>query len=402
MNTQEPPVRVNIVNRTLKESGPLKRPIRVGSVSDIHFNHPNTETPHIIESLDTLFTTQYVGTLDVLIIAGDVFDSLMNTNDDNYFRVKDFIDALLRRCVLAQVSIIVLEGTPSHDWKQSRVFTYVNEMHQINAALYYVDTLDIISVRDVGKDKVTLSVLCVPDEWRPNPDDTWMEVTALLSSKGLSKVDVAIMHGCFTYQLPSHSNAPKHIEERYLGIVRYFISIGHHHIMSFKDRIFVQGSPERLKHNEEGSKGILDYTVSNTSLVVDFIENKKARIYRTFDCRKRELDDAASWIESELQALQYPPRTRVRLQAAKGSPVLSLYSGLKEKYGMYHWSVDTDDMGSTTEAIKGLMREVYTQVNISNSNIVELTRKWLDDNRYETDLIDSGVGLLEEILNGNQ
>ena len=79
-------------------------------------------------------------------------------------------------------------------------------------------------------------------------------------TSGLTKVDYAVMHGQFDYQLPKHiTGMPRHDSQKYLDIVKHYIFIGHIHTHSVYDRIIAQGSFDRLTHGQEEPKG---YVVS--------------------------------------------------------------------------------------------------------------------------------------------
>lgn len=111
----------------------------------------------------------------------------------------------LRFCKKYNAQLRILEGTPGHDWKQSRRFELINEEAKLEVDLKYFDTLSI-----EYNDVTDLYVLYVPDEWEENPEETLSQVKDLLIANNIDKVDIAVMHDNFEYQLPEIAKAPKH------------------------------------------------------------------------------------------------------------------------------------------------------------------------------------------------
>jgi len=135
------------------------------------------------------------------------------------------------------ICLRVLEGTPSHDRRQSRQFKIVKALLGIEMDLKYVDTLSI-----EHNEKFDCTFLYLPDEWRGCNEQTKEEVKRLLVQHNLESVDFAFMHGSFPHQLPNIKHIPVHDPEFYLSIVNKYIFIGHIHVMSQYERILAQGS----------------------------------------------------------------------------------------------------------------------------------------------------------------
>ena len=70
-----------------------------------------------------------------------------------------------------------------------------------------------------------IHILYVPDEWRHKASDTLTCVRDLLKEKSISQVDIAVMHGCFRFQMPMLEGMKfVHKESDYLDIVKYYIT----------------------------------------------------------------------------------------------------------------------------------------------------------------------------------
>lgn len=338
--------------------------LNIAFISDIHLVHPNTPTEHIIRNLDAAFPdTQETGRLDAIVIAGDLFDRPIHMHDPNAILIKLWMVRFLRICAKHRIEVWVLEGTPSHDWRQSAYLVYLNDLAQIGAQVRYIDTLAIEYSPKLG------SILFVPDEWAPETDDTWRQVQQLLQQHGLEQVDFAVMHGSFAYQLPEHVKAPKHDMQRYLGIVRKYINVGHVHKPSQYERILANGSFDRLAHGEEEPKGHWRVQIGPHGDRLTFVENTGAKIYRTIDCNGLSLDAA---MEKLSAVAQLPEGSAVRIMAARGETILSSLEVLRKKYPHLTWSTKPVENAVTQTNLLVDLRSTYQQIPLTKSNLREL------------------------------
>ena len=345
--------------------------LNIAVFGDVHLGHPNTPTTHILANLNRAFpSSAQMKRLDVLIIEGDLFDRSLHLHDPNVAAIKSWMFRLLRMCVRHDVELWVLEGTPSHDWRQSSWLAFLNEEAQLGAKVKYIDKLAIEYSERLGH------VLFVPDEWAPETDDTWRQVQQLLHSRGLEQVDFAVMHGSFTFQLPEFVKSPKHLPERYLSIVRKCVFVGHVHkpacfqLPEFPGRyILAAGSFDRLTHGEEEPKGHWHVSVGGPDGdKLTFVENTGAKIYRTVNCTGLSVEESLEKLES---VATLPEDSAVRVEAEKGNAILSL-DVLRKKYPHVSWSSKVAEGPQTQAKMLVDLRSTYTQVPITRSNIREL------------------------------
>lgn len=240
---------------------PVRAPscARYGVISDVHVGHRRTPTWFILENLNKYITNvKFMLEIDALFVTGDFFDRLLNLPTDDVDDIKEWVINLLRLSKKCNTPIRVLEGTPSHDWKQSALIPKENERHGINADVMFVDTLDIIK-----DDALGITIGYVPDEIRENCEQTTVEFKEIMATKGYDQVDVILMHGMFEFQIPKA--AAKVIsafkEDEWTSLARIGIFIGHDHRHKTKYNIVIPGSWDRLAHNEEDLKGglLVDY-----------------------------------------------------------------------------------------------------------------------------------------------
>lgn len=265
-------------------------------LSDIHLGHSINKCENIVNNLRDYFKTNHklFKTLDVIFIAGDIFDKLLITSSKDFILATEWITELILYCKSNNIRLRILEGTPSHDWRQAKLISSIIEKLDIQIDYKYVDTLYIETMNDWG-----FTILYIPDEYKNKASDTWKDVKKLLVSNKLTKVDVAIMHGQFNYQLPFLLES-SHIEEDYLSIVNYYISIGHIHTPSIYKRIIAQGSFDRLAHGEEEDKGACVISITKDG-DMDFkmIYNTKAMKFKTINATDLSIEEITKLLDKE-------------------------------------------------------------------------------------------------------
>lgn len=239
--------------------------VRMAVGGDLHFLHNRVPTYQISTGLRDLFT-RYQDSLNVISLIGDVLDDSKYLRQEDTHEFLEWANWLLNFCKVNGISLWVLEGTPSHDHKQSRIFERLNKV--IGADLKYFDGIGIFH-----DEKTNLTVGWVQDEYRRNARETEAEFSEMMATRGIEYVDIMLMHGCFTSQIPQFKSDSTFDESFWVPITKYGIYIGHDHKpkeivvsqpSSFSQNgiIRVTGSWERLAQNEEGDKGftIADFT----------------------------------------------------------------------------------------------------------------------------------------------
>jgi hypothetical protein len=363
--------------------------------------HRRNPTTRIIKNFDesVLPDDDTTAALDILFIPGDIFDSLRALNDEDVPPTDAWIHRTLRIAKKHDIVVIVLEGTPGHDWKQSRRFVDINENAGIGANLRYVDTLSIEYIEQYG-----ITVLCVPDEW-DTPENTLSQVHDLLRAKGLTQVDFAIMHGQFPHQLPEHVKAPKHDPEAYMAIVKYVILIGHVHTFSvYRSQInphgsfiVAQGSFDRLTHGEEGPKGHVRLVVrSEGDIDLKFIENDNAMKFVTIRCTSMDLEETLQTISAVAREL--PDGSHIRVEADHDNPILTNMEELIRRFPLGVWSklsreAAIEEKQMVTEDDTPFVPIVITRENLPNLLLERVARSGVSG-----DVMDAATDILLEVM----
>lgn len=352
--------------------------LSIAEFSDIHLGHKSTPTTLTVKCMrEALPDNAETAALDFIFLAGDVFDRLLNLPDEEAYTARAWVNNLLRLAKKYNIRLRVLEGTPSHDWRQSNMFEEVNRIADINADLRYVDTLSIVYEEDFD-----MYFLYVPDEWRPDPNTTWEEVQVLLKTHSLEQVDFCIMHGYFPHQLPAVLAAQAHNQERYESITKHAIFIGHVHKFSQVGKIYSAGSTNRLTHGEEEPKGHIRYKLyEDGSHEAKFVESKSAMIYKSIDCKGLASADLLERVKEEVEGL--PKGSAVRLVATKADDASVSLKYFKELYRDFLWSVKITDTGSKVSEDLVLPKVERRIVKVTKENLVHfmverIKTKWPD------------------------
>ncbi|BDD79896.1 hypothetical protein [Burkholderia phage FLC9] len=367
--------------------------LKIAVVSDIHLGHARNPTERIIKNLRAAFPDNAeTAELDMIVLAGDVFDTHLALPDDVVTEIKVWVTYMLRLCKKHDILLRVLEGTPSHDWKQSKIFQSLNQVTGIGADLKYVKSLSI-----EYEERHDMWCLFVPDEWTNSTETTLSQVHDLLRAKGLTQVDYAFMHGQFEYQLPPVVKAQKHSSEEYLKIVKHLIFIGHVHIHSRYDRIIAQGSFDRLSHGEEGPKGHVRAYRRGAESDVVFVENEAALRFVTVKCETMTVEDTLAEIAKQVEGL--PEDSFVRVQATYDNPIFSNMDLLIRKWPWFTWDKKPIDDGETEAAETMVDDEIsYIPITITRDNVTSLLTDRLINSGASSDILAMAQEIMPEVL----
>lgn len=360
----------------------MKSCIRYLVLSDIHLGHNINKTPYIINNLHNFFINyrKQLKFLDMIIIAGDTFDRLLMTSSIDFIMATEWLTELVTYCKDNNIILRILEGTPSHDWKQAKVITTIIEKFNIEIDYKYIDTLYIEQNNKLG-----LNILYVPDEYKHSAKDTYKDVLKLLKQNKLKEVDIAIMHGQFHYQLPQVKLESSHDEDNYLNIVKHYINVGHIHTHSSYERIIAQGSFDRLAHNEEEPKGaVLVELNNNTDNKYIFLTNENAMVFKTFKFEKEDIENIIKTLDKELNKLPINSNIRIIAKSEKFlskdlETIIKRYSDYKIKFDKKDNKIITtsliDDVininsfSITKENIKELLLTELKKYNLTNKEL---------------------------------
>lgn len=367
-------------------------------ISDIHLGHPRVSTLSILQGLYKVFRpSPEMEKVDLITIAGDLFDGLLSLPDEEVDMIQMFFRDLLQMCGELNIRLRVLEGTPSHDRAQSRHLVTVNNTlpKAMQADLLYVDTVKV--VREEGWD---LDFLYVPDEWHHDPDVVWEDVRQALKDFGVDAVDYSVMHGMFEQQLPPHVKIPTHNSKNYLSITRKLIDIGHDHHPKRLGKILINGSFDRISHNEEHAKGYwhtLTHRDTDVNDKITFVTNPDATPHVTVNILDDDLETALDKLTRKARELK---RGGIRPHMRPSASFTGMVNDLAKTFTHLRWTTKLE-----TEATKQLAKTTKEKVVVKN--MVEpaalkanlLAEVKLNSNG-DSAVLNNAAKILEGIMNG--
>ena len=345
----------------------LKKNIKFLALGDIHFGHQSNKTSYILESFRLYFLENHeiLKELDYIFLNGDLFEKLLMTNSHEYNLVFLWLINLVEYCEKHNIGLRLLEGTPSHDNEQGKTMYEAIIKMKPNMNFKYIKDIEIEYIEDFG-----IHVLYVPDKNDKPASERLKIIHKLMKDLNIDKVDLAMMHGNFKYQLPMPS-IYMHDEEEYLKIVRFYICINHIHTASVYARILAPGSFDRMAHGEEEDKGALFISIENEDkMMFNFIKNKNARIQKTFYITDKDPEKALNKLHKELSKLPYTSFVRLITKFK-----LNISKKIKELYDFYHVKEETDNnLKVNTSNIFEINHDVE-ELNITIDNIIDLLKE---------------------------
>ena len=376
----------------------MLRPIKIVDFGDVHMCHSTTPTEKIGEEIVNCFPYgKWASSIDILSLHGDFWDKLMPNNHPDVYTTEQIIYYLLNWCKHHDIVFLIVDGTPLHDAGQMQKFVHINEHAKINADLIFVED---IAIRYIPK--FDINVLFIPDRPRSHPDETYKTVLSIMDKQNITSVDLAIMHGCFQYQMPKIAPEHKHIEDNYLSIVKGPILIGHIHNHSSYERIIAPGSFSRLRHGEEEPKGYVEVILQPSGdFKAKFIENKEATIYKTIRLSNIDIEESLEKIDRVITNI--PIHSRIRLECQQGHPLLAdkELTALKMKYlgNCIHWSFLVSTDKSVVAEDEEVFKEEtdYIPLVINDKNITELVIEKVSSHS-DTKIIKLAQSLMESLV----
>ncbi len=367
----------------------LAKILNILVLSDIHFGHNRTTTGFIIDNLYSFFNTykKILQNLDLLIIPGDIFERLLTTNSLDYNLAMEWLSNLSKYCELNNIKLRILEGTPSHDFKQISSFNTILDKLSIDIDFKYADKLSIEFIEEYN-----MNILYIPDEANETAAETYIEIIELMKEHNLSKVDLVVMHGQFHFHLPMFNSPVSHSEQDIMQLTDNYIVCGHIHSHSVYKNILTPGSFDRLKHNEEEKKGGLLISLNNGINEYLFLENKTAKIYKTLQYTTDTLDV----VINDIQMNKFPNGSEIRIRINRETNLKDSLDLLKHKFK--HINIKIEYTDTVTDEHKLIITYETDEIHITDSNIIPLIQKELINTNMKPDLEKILLEELEKVV----
>lgn len=366
---------------------------KIAVISDIHFGNGRVHPIAIYEHLqDTLYPI--IPSVDMLLILGDTFDTLLNMNSDAGLFAAKFIDDIVRLCKATDTFIRVVRGTFSHDRYQNRFFNIRKEGQDTLHGIPLVKVIDRVSVEHISP--LMLDLCYSPDD-QPHQDLS-QAIIDMLHTNHLESVDLLCSHGYYDHLLPHGlPNIPTNTiyYDRVSPYVRGMMLNGHVHKASvYQNKMISCGSYERLDFSNEEPTGFWILTRDDNRWSYEFIENPYAIPFKTFMTSaysgNEELSSAISTYITNLQEDGLPDNYPIYLRIV-GDPIgipewiratypNVIVSDKKTKSFQENYEITSFDMDELTVITEdNILHMIYDRVkDVSSLTYKDIEEIWHD------------------------
>jgi len=236
-------------------------------ISDLHFGSLDPKYQYDILIEQFVEPLKQLPVLDILAIDGDIFHHKAMGNSDILMYSLNFLDYVIREVIRPkQTTLIIIEGTETHDAKQLKLFYH-----------YLADpTIDIRIIQNIQFEFIKgAKILCLPD--LPGIDEEIYQ-QYLFRSGGYDSV---FMHGAIKGAVPKDNvgNCRLFTIEDF-ALCRGPIISGHVHTGGcFNTYFYYCGSPYRWQFGEEEDKGFL-IVLHNLNTQEHFVHKEVIKCFR--------------------------------------------------------------------------------------------------------------------------
>ena len=341
----------------------------VEAIADLHFGRTGNEEK-FYESLKNHFINHCNEVHpDLIVILGDSFDSRQGIGSPANIYYGKFIDD----CIETGATIIVIEGTESHD------------RHQINGLLHYSSDKFFI-VNTVTKLNVCgLKLLLLTEEYVIN-DDYYKDYFN-------DNYDFVFFHGMFTHVGINGYVSDEIVRHAYnfdwkmfKDNVNHFVIGGHIHTHSCYKNIIYCGSYGRLNFGEEEDKGWIEVEVKGNKSKWTFMKNPDAMTFTTILASKlpNEIDPLLNMLRGYQESNDF---LRIKLDIDDDNKRNTIEGFVKNHKNCCVLRMKSKRVLEKQEEITADIKEQQEQLHnkmkgFENMNFIQITQKIAKDDYH--------------------
>lgn len=332
--------------------------VRGATIGDIHLGNTRNETKYIIANLYRYVTPDLFRNIDIFVVNGDLYDRDILLGSEDALMIAEFDKYLNDLAIKHNVYLYYLKGTFTHDYNQIKTLTLYND----SKLFKYIEKIDIVYNKELG-----LHIGFIPDDTGYSPIEIERILREKMDKYGIDTLDLLFIHGMFDYQLPIKLEHSFDVSQ--FSYVKYYIIINHIHKFSVMNNIIAPGSFDRMAFNEEESKGFVLFNLSGTgNKSFNFIENKHAMLFKTFDINDEDVHYWTTQIEKYIN--EHKPK-HVRLIIRSNIDYTPIANMIKEN------DVNLKIERKDSEVIDTEIVVTYIPYQIDKNNIRENIEKRL-------------------------
>lgn len=249
--------------------------LRIIHFTDTHYDNPVLNIPEAFnQTITTIKKVPDLDSVDVLVHTGDWFDDVVHVNTVDYLDIQSGSIQILKLCAKHDITLVVLEGTGTHDYHQSRMLLAL--ANELGVTIKYIEDIELFSLKGY-------TWIAVPDSLPGGYAASALRVKQLMSEQGVTTVHFGLTHGMYDYQLPAGMlNVIDHHKTKfYCEITEYIVMNGHNHTPSVCEKITNTGCLFRTRHGEEHDKGLTEINLDEDGLRMTRHINEGAIMFHT-------------------------------------------------------------------------------------------------------------------------
>lgn len=262
-------------------------------ISDIHFGAFKPREQY--QMLDQQFFKVIENIpFNILSINGDLYDHKCMANSDIAMYATMFIERCCNLCRSKRATLVLIDGTLSHDADQLKLFYHYLEDPSIDIRIVQEPKFEYIQ---------GAKILCIPEKYQLDP----FVYNNLLYNNGI--YDAVFMHGAYDGAVPQNNVGLSRLftSEDFIACRGPVIS-GHVHTPGcFDGFVYYTGSPYRWSFGDEKEKGFL-ILVHNLETGEYYIHMQPINSYRYITIRYDQV------VNDPREAIGYINSTKEQMQ----------------------------------------------------------------------------------------
>ena len=238
-------------------------------ISDLHFPAMDPRKQYNILEDQFLKKIEAMPRLDLICVNGDIYDHKLMTSSDGTLYASMFVSRLVDIAKLHNATLILLQGTMSHDANQLKIYYHYMQRKDV----------DVRVVTNIRFEMVkNCRVLCIPELYGV-PEEYYQHILF-----GSDFYDLCIMHGTIqgaVYGDNVGSGRLFHMED-FLNCKGPIIAGHVHKAATYYDHFYYCGSPYRWRFDDDCFKGfiLMSYNMNTRQYYLDY-EEIISDIYKT-------------------------------------------------------------------------------------------------------------------------
>lgn len=267
-------------------------------ISDLHFPAMNPKKQYEILEEQFIQKIAMMPRLDIICINGDLYDHKVQTSSDATLYASMFIARLVEVCKMKNATLLILQGTLSHDANQLRIYYHYMQRNDVDVRIITNICFEMVK---------NCRVLCIPELYGVS-EDYYQQIL-----HGSDFYDICIMHGTIQGAVYGDNvgNGRLFTMEDFTNCKGPIIAGHVHTAATYHDHFYYCGSPYRWRFDDDCFKGfiLMCYNMNTRQYYLDY-EEIISDIYKTItldQLKNNDPVDTISYIRNlkESQGINY-------------------------------------------------------------------------------------------------